>query len=671
MAEVRLQAGPSSHYFHQVEALGAPSSLCRPEKWRKAQENLHSRHSVLEKLFDEQRAKLVGYLAEPETSELQRKQAITEVQMDYLKDELRKVEREIETMAEAHLQASLKFFFLCSMITRPEKWRKAEENLVYLCHLPPEAEPPFPFTLAHPAFAKIVDSHASKCEQISLERLAINNQLRTNFLPSKFFIQSPQPYHQLQMQNQQQQQQLMLQVQHAQANMGSSGSSLFGDFDPRRWKMMPNRNVMTGKDGQPGNAMQSVGSPVQAVSQMLRNDEFLIKALSHHSDPQEVFDKLPTRDASSWNALIIGYCNLGHYERALERFEQMKCKDQKDKLWPMASKLGIGLKGNEKELREKAFMKQLMQTWLPASDALLEMMVFHLPSPANAQRGLPYGWAEDVPCGNTVAMVDLDQYITKNATLTSEKETDAHPIRAMGFFVLLVVLVAVQCKVASDLPKLVEGLKCLAKSDLTVVCTIEKSGEHIITGAGELHLEICLKDLQEDFMGGAEIVVSNPVVSFKEIVLEKASLGPFWEFEEFIIMVAKTKIELKERHARVSQYNIMRGMPLIRLHGSMATIEARRNTELIAKGHNNWFNLMKEGLRGGKHDKDGILWCIPDVERIALLKGNEEGRASHGLGKVEDKILFQGGGESSSGIHQETMTTFKFKTLALSILVRH
>ncbi|PWA60386.1 elongation factor 2 [Artemisia annua] len=56
---------------------------------------------------------------------------------------------------------------------------------------------------------------------------------------------------------------------------------------------------------------------------------------------------------------------------------------------------------------------------------------------------------------------------------------------AMKFSVSPVVRVAVQCKVASDLPKLVEGLKRLAKSDPMVVCTIEESGEHIIAGAGE------------------------------------------------------------------------------------------------------------------------------------------------------------------------------------------
>jgi len=125
---------------------------------------------------------------------------------------------------------------------------------------------------------------------------------------------------------------------------------------------------------------------------------------------------------------------------------------------------------------------------------------------------------EDVPCGNTVAMVGLDQFIQKNATITNDGNDDCHPIKAMKFSVSPVVRVAVECKVASDLPKLVDGLKRLSKSDPMVQCSIEETGEHIIAGAGELHLEICLKDLQEDFMGGAEIRISDPVVSYRETV---------------------------------------------------------------------------------------------------------------------------------------------------------
>ncbi len=52
----------------------------------------------------------------------------------------------------------------------------------------------------------------------------------------------------------------------------------------------------------------------------------------------------------------------------------------------------------------------------------------------------------------------------------------------MKFSVSPVVRVAVEAKNPSDLPKLVEGLKRLAKSDPMVLCIIEESGEHIVAG---------------------------------------------------------------------------------------------------------------------------------------------------------------------------------------------
>ncbi|EJW85450.1 elongation factor 2 [Wuchereria bancrofti] len=91
----------------------------------------------------------------------------------------------------------------------------------------------------------------------------------------------------------------------------------------------------------------------------------------------------------------------------------------------------------------------------------------------------------------------------------------------MKFSVSPVVRVAVEPKNAGDLPKLVEGLKRLAKSDPMVQCIFEESGEHIIAGAGELHLEICLKDLEEDH-ACIPIKKSDPVVSYRETVTEES-----------------------------------------------------------------------------------------------------------------------------------------------------
>merc|ERR1719199_1723343 len=117
-------------------------------------------------------------------------------------------------------------------------------------------------------------------------------------------------------------------------------------------------------------------------------------------------------------------------------------------------------------------------------------------------------------------LVGVDQYLLKSGTITDQD--DGCCIKTMKFSVSPVVRVAVEPRTAADLPKLVEGLKRLAKSDPMVQCSTEESGEHIIAGCGELHLEICLKDLQEDFMG-CPVKIPEPVVSFREAVTEESS----------------------------------------------------------------------------------------------------------------------------------------------------
>merc|ERR1719283_712238 len=128
---------------------------------------------------------------------------------------------------------------------------------------------------------------------------------------------------------------------------------------------------------------------------------------------------------------------------------------------------------------------------------------------------------EDVPCGNIVGLVGVDQYLVKTGTISTFEH--AHNMRVMKFSVSPVVRVAVEPKNPADLPKLVEGLKRLAKSDPMVQCMIEESGEHIIAGAGELHLEICLKDLEEDH-ACIPLKKSDPVVSYRETVSEESGI---------------------------------------------------------------------------------------------------------------------------------------------------
>merc|ERR1719238_428028 len=127
---------------------------------------------------------------------------------------------------------------------------------------------------------------------------------------------------------------------------------------------------------------------------------------------------------------------------------------------------------------------------------------------------------QDVPCGNTVALVGVDAYITKSGTITSIE--DSHNIADMKYSVSPVVKVSVKVKDGKDLPKMVEGLKKLAKSDPLVLTQIADSGEHVIAGCGELHVEICLKDLRDEY-AQCDFTVGDPVVSYRETVTAESN----------------------------------------------------------------------------------------------------------------------------------------------------
>ncbi|CAK5272357.1 unnamed protein product [Mycena citricolor] len=128
---------------------------------------------------------------------------------------------------------------------------------------------------------------------------------------------------------------------------------------------------------------------------------------------------------------------------------------------------------------------------------------------------------DDCPAGNIVGLVGIDQFLLKSGTLTTSET--AHNMRVMRFSVSPVVQVAVEVKNAADLPKLVEGLKRLSKSDPCVQTWIApETGQHIVAAAGELHLEICLKASYDH--AGVPLKKSDPIVPYRETVTTESSI---------------------------------------------------------------------------------------------------------------------------------------------------
>ncbi|KAH3727287.1 elongation factor 2-like [Dreissena polymorpha] len=126
--------------------------------------------------------------------------------------------------------------------------------------------------------------------------------------------------------------------------------------------------------------------------------------------------------------------------------------------------------------------------------------------------------AGDMPCGNIVGLGGIDKYLLKTGTITTYEH--AHNMKVLKFSVSPVVRVAVDVINPAHLPKLVEGLKRLSKADPMVQCKTE-NGQHLVMGAGELHLEVCLQDLEEDH-AGVPLKKSEPVVTYQETVVDKS-----------------------------------------------------------------------------------------------------------------------------------------------------
>ncbi len=120
--------------------------------------------------------------------------------------------------------------------------------------------------------------------------------------------------------------------------------------------------------------------------------------------------------------------------------------------------------------------------------------------------------------GNIVAVAGLKDAIA-GSTVTSIK--DAEPFEKISHYTEPVVTVALEAKHMKDLPKLVEVLRTVAKADPSIQVEINnETGEHLLSGMGELHLEITTYRIVNDFK--IEINQSPPIVVYRECVKGKS-----------------------------------------------------------------------------------------------------------------------------------------------------
>ncbi|MBI5389722.1 elongation factor EF-2, partial [Candidatus Woesearchaeota archaeon] len=121
---------------------------------------------------------------------------------------------------------------------------------------------------------------------------------------------------------------------------------------------------------------------------------------------------------------------------------------------------------------------------------------------------------ESVSCGNIIGITGLKSH--PGETISSK---EMEPFEQLTHIFEPVITKAIEAKRASDLPKLIEVMKKVVKEDPGLKVEIkEETGEFLISGMGELHLEVIENRIRTE--KGVEIQTSPPIVVYRETIMK-------------------------------------------------------------------------------------------------------------------------------------------------------
>ena len=124
---------------------------------------------------------------------------------------------------------------------------------------------------------------------------------------------------------------------------------------------------------------------------------------------------------------------------------------------------------------------------------------------------------ESAKAGNIIGLVGLKGVFAGETVSRNEME----PFEAIKHIFEPVVTKSIEAERAADLPRLVEVLRQVAKEDPSIQIEInEETGENLMSGMGELHLEIIENRIKTE--KGLNVKTGNPIIVYRETVGKKS-----------------------------------------------------------------------------------------------------------------------------------------------------
>jgi elongation factor 2 len=128
--------------------------------------------------------------------------------------------------------------------------------------------------------------------------------------------------------------------------------------------------------------------------------------------------------------------------------------------------------------------------------------------------------------GNIVALLGLEQARVGDTLVSVGHKDTMIPFERIKYMSEPVITIAIETRHPRDLPRLVDVMSRLVIEDPNLSTSINReTGEYLLSGIGELHLEIAVKFLEEYAGGDLNIITSKPLVVYRESVMSQGTVA--------------------------------------------------------------------------------------------------------------------------------------------------
>ena len=225
---------------------------------------------------------------------------------------------------------------------------------------------------------------------------------------------------------------------------------------------------------------------------------------------------------------------------------------------------------------------------------------------------------DNIPVGNIIGVGGLKGAYPGETVSIGEVE----PFEQITHIFDPVMTKAIEAKRPSDLPKLVEVLIMVSKEDPSIKIEINnETGEHLISGMGELHLEVIENRIKTE--KGVEIVSSPPIVVYRETVTRN-NPEPFEgkspnKHNKFYFRVEPLSDELKLsiKSGKIPGGRVKKNQQDLWKELEEAGMDSKESRKVrdVFNG-----NLLVDGTRGIVHIGE-VIEMVSDMFEDVMMKG--------------------------------------------------